>query len=183
MTITYRTAGPWGAGKGANLTPAEVDANFHDLKQAIDTLATNPATPVQIANITVSGSQMTVVMSDGSTFGPFTLPRAISTPPTVETISGATYTLAAADANKYKRVTAACTVTVPPASSVNFPFGTEIHLRQAGAGAITLAAGTGVTLNGVDGFDLATEKHGATITLKKVDADTWDVFGLLKASV
>lgn len=31
MTITYRTAGAWGAGKGSNLTAAEADQNFYGL--------------------------------------------------------------------------------------------------------------------------------------------------------
>lgn len=39
MTITYRTAGPWGAGQGADLTAAQVDTNFYDLLQQITTLS------------------------------------------------------------------------------------------------------------------------------------------------
>lgn len=76
MAIVYRTAGAWGPGKGANLTPAEVDGNFYDLHGRVDTLETTPPTPNNIANITASGSQLTVIMDDASTFGPFTMPTA-----------------------------------------------------------------------------------------------------------
>lgn len=74
MDITFRTLGPWGAGKGSNLQPSEVDANFWSLAQAIVTLQNNPALPVGIASITVSGTQMTIYLTDGSVMGPFTLP-------------------------------------------------------------------------------------------------------------
>jgi hypothetical protein len=69
MTIILRSV------KGSNLTPAEVDGNFIDLDGRVITLETTPPTPVEITNITVSGSQMTVHLSDMTTFGPFTLPR------------------------------------------------------------------------------------------------------------
>lgn len=76
MAIVYRTAGDWGAGKGSNLTPAEVDENFYDLHGRVDTLETTPPTPNEITNITQSGSQLTIHMADASTFGPFTIPTA-----------------------------------------------------------------------------------------------------------
>lgn len=75
-SITYRTAGAWGAGKGSNLTPGEVDENFHQLALALLAEGTDELPPVGIANITVTGSQMTIVLDDARTFGPFTLPVA-----------------------------------------------------------------------------------------------------------
>lgn len=74
MDITFRTLGPWGAGKGANLQPSEVDDNFWNLAQAIIALENNPSLPNGISSITVSGTQMTIVLSDGTTLGPYTLP-------------------------------------------------------------------------------------------------------------
>lgn len=74
MTIVYRTAGAWGAGKGSNLTPAEVDGNFYDHEGRVAALEATPPTPNNIANITASGSQLTITMDDASTFGPFTMP-------------------------------------------------------------------------------------------------------------
>jgi hypothetical protein len=76
MAITYRTAGAWGAGKGSNLTPAEVDLSFYDLHGRVDDLETNPPEPVEISNITQSGSQLTIHKADATEYGPFTLPTA-----------------------------------------------------------------------------------------------------------
>lgn len=79
MSLKFRTRDDvrWGAGKGANLTPVEVDENFWDLLQRLQAVEENPAQPVQIGNITVSGNRMTITLSDGVTsFGPFTLPQA-----------------------------------------------------------------------------------------------------------
>jgi hypothetical protein len=72
--IVFRTLGPWGAGKGANLAPGEVDSNFWALAQAIFDLQNDPAVPNGIAAITVSGTQMTITLMDGTVMGPFTLP-------------------------------------------------------------------------------------------------------------
>ena len=77
--LTYRTddAARWGTGKGANLTPAEIDVNFWDLDQRVTAVETNPAEPNEIAGFTVIGSQLTVQMQDGTEHGPFTLPKAM----------------------------------------------------------------------------------------------------------
>lgn len=74
VDITFRTLGPWGAGKGANLQPSEVDNNFWSLGQAIVSLQNNPALPNGIASISVSGTQMTIYLNDGTVLGPYTLP-------------------------------------------------------------------------------------------------------------
>lgn len=77
LSLIYRTAGVWGAGKGSNLDPAEVDANFHTLEQALEEIADSPLQPKQIFSIDVTGNQMTITLDDGVTiFGPFTLPTA-----------------------------------------------------------------------------------------------------------
>jgi len=74
MDLTFRLPGPWGSGKGANLQPTEVDNNFWALAEAIVDLQSNPAQPVGIASISVSGTQMTITLTDGTVMGPFTLP-------------------------------------------------------------------------------------------------------------
>ncbi len=74
--IVYRTVGPWGPGKGSNLTPTEVDENFDGLHNRVLVIELNPPLPVEISSITVVGSAMTINMADGSKFGPFTLPVA-----------------------------------------------------------------------------------------------------------
>ena len=74
MDLTFRLPGPWGAGKGANLQPTEVDNNFWALAEAVVDLQSNPAQPVGIASISVSGTQMTITLTDGTVMGPWTLP-------------------------------------------------------------------------------------------------------------
>jgi len=74
MDLTFRTLGAWGAGKGANLDPNEVDNNFWSLANAIFALQNDPAVPNGIASIAVSGTQMTITLHDGSVMGPYTLP-------------------------------------------------------------------------------------------------------------
>jgi len=56
----------WGVGKGANLTPAEVDGNFWDLDQRTAALEASSPEPVGIAQVTVTGSTFTIVLTDGS---------------------------------------------------------------------------------------------------------------------
>jgi hypothetical protein len=75
MAIIKRTAGPWGSGKGSNLTPAEVDGNFWDLEERVIELETNPPAANSIANISATGSQVTVTLDDATTFT-FTMPTA-----------------------------------------------------------------------------------------------------------
>lgn len=75
LGLIYRTAGAWGAGKGANLTPAEVDANFWDIEQAVAELQDNPVQPAQIDNVTLSPSgELTFGLSNATTLPSVTLP-------------------------------------------------------------------------------------------------------------
>ena len=74
--IIFRTTAPGRVGKGSNLTPEEVDDNFQDVDERVDTLETTPPVPIEITSITVVGASMTVNMADGGSFGPFTLPTA-----------------------------------------------------------------------------------------------------------
>lgn len=74
MTIIFRTAGAWGAGKGSNLTPAEVDGNFWDHEQRLDSIETNPPAAVNIDYFTTSGNQMFAHMTDHSVIGPIEIP-------------------------------------------------------------------------------------------------------------
>lgn len=98
--------------------------------------------------------------------------------PTINTQTGTAYTCVLADANAYIRMNnaSANTVTIPPNSSVAFPVGTSITVRQIGAGATTLVAGAGVTINNV-GLTLQLRKQNSTVQLIKVGTDTWDLFG------
>lgn len=76
MSVTFRTSGPWGAGKGSNLQPGEVDANFWELLSRLTYIEENPIPGVGVADITLSGTMLMFHMSDGSTFGPVGIPIA-----------------------------------------------------------------------------------------------------------
>ena len=77
--IIYRTTGPWGAGKGANLTKEEVDGNFFDLDQRITTAVENAPQPVSVDHTEMIGSTFTVHLTNGQVDGPFEIPFATLT--------------------------------------------------------------------------------------------------------
>lgn len=81
MTLIYRTTNPdaWGAGKGSNLTPDQVDQNFWGLQQAIDAITTKDGVGVQSAFVN-SGNQLYFDLTDGTTIGPVTLPTVTLNP-------------------------------------------------------------------------------------------------------
>lgn len=95
--------------------------------------------------------------------------------------SGATYTLAVADLGALLELnhTSAITATVPNDSTVFFPVGTQIDLLQTGAGQVTLAAASGVTINSAIGLKLRTQWSSATLI--KRAANTWVLIGDLSA--
>jgi hypothetical protein len=86
--------------------------------------------------------------------------------------------LSLADAGAYLRHTNASpsTVTVPPQSSVTWAADTEVHIRRAAAGNLTLTPGSGVTLNAPSGGTLVMTNN-MSVTLKRVAPDVWDVIG------
>ena len=67
-------------------------------------------------------------------------------------------------------------MTVPPNSSVAFPAGTQIEIIQTGAGAVTLAQGSGVTINSEAGNKKLGGQH-VGVTLLKTATDTWQLMG------
>lgn len=111
-----------------------------------------------------------------------TLSATVSQAVTQTTQAGTTYTLALVDANTVveSNNAAAVTVTVPPNSAAAFPVGTTIGLRQYGAGQVTVAAGSGVTLRSRDGV-LKLAGQYAEAALTKRAADEWVLTGDLVA--
>jgi hypothetical protein len=81
------------------------------------------------------------------------------------------YTLVLADAGKAVEGNSASALsfTVPPNSSVAYPVGTIIEVPQVGAGAVTLVAGSGVTITG----DTVTPGQGGSLLLRKTGTNTW----------
>lgn len=180
MTITYRSV------KGSNLTATEVDGNFEDLDGRLIDLEENPPEAVGISNITVVGTQMTIYLADATELGPYTLPQANFRPSVVQTLAASTHAPTLGDANGYIRCTngGGCAVTVPLNADVAYPIDTELTYHQAAAGAVSFDTATdGPTLNGITGFLNETATQGATVTLKKVGTDEWDLVGLLAEDV
>lgn len=92
------------------------------------------------------------------------------------------FTLALSDAGKFinaNHATVPIVITVPPNSSVAFPDATEIHVRWSGVAAVSIAAGAGVTIQCPVSQSLNLRERYAVATLKKVDTDTWALFGML----
>lgn len=96
--------------------------------------------------------------------------------------TGASTTALLADDGKLITMSnaSANTFTVPPNSSVAFGIGTQLNIMQLGAGATTIVAGSGVTLNS-DGAKLKLNAQYAVATCVKTDTNIWVVVGNLKA--
>lgn len=91
---------------------------------------------------------------------------------------GTTYTTVLTDSDKKIICTnaSAITVTIPPNSSVAYPIGTEFIVVKGGAGNVTVAGGSGVTLNSAESLDtIETQYKGMSLT--KTATDTWLVLG------
>lgn len=101
---------------------------------------------------------------------------------TLNAQTGTTYTLVLADAHKFVTLSnaSAITMTVPPNSSVAFETGDQVNLMQLGAGQVTIAAGSGVTIRS-EGTKLKMRGQYAVATLIKIDTDTWVAVGNLVA--
>ena len=101
---------------------------------------------------------------------------------TVNNQTGTSYTLTLDDANSIVTLTngSAITVTIPPNSSVKFANGTRIRLVQLGAGQVTVAAGSGVTLRAAPTAKV-TAQYG-TVEVSKIATDTWVLSGAIAAS-
>lgn len=89
----------------------------------------------------------------------------------------ASYTLVLGDAGKAVEFNSAnaVTLTVPPNSAVAFPIGTVIELFTLGAGQVTIAPGSGVTLRSGNGLKLRVQYSVAA--LRKRATDEWVVAG------
>ena len=106
----------------------------------------------------------------------------ISAPLLINAQTGTTYTFVLTDGGKLVTASngSAQTYTVPPNSSVAFPTGTTITIIGIGAGEVTLAQGSGVTINSKDSEKAIDGQH-ASVTLIKPATDTWQLIGALQA--
>lgn len=96
--------------------------------------------------------------------------------------TGTSYTLALSDDGNVLTLTnaAAITLSVPDNAAVAFPVGTQIIVRQGGAGKVTITPLSGVTLES-ESSQLTTTGQYAVAGLIKIATDTWAAFGSLEA--
>ena len=135
-----------------------------------------------VAALTVSGSGLITASSAGVAFtdGTQTKEGVISRTPIVQ--KTASYTLSAlTERDSLVEISSASgvTLTVPTNATVAYPVGTSIDILQTGAGQITVAGASGVTINATPGLKLRTQWSGAT--LFKRATDTWVLYGDLSA--
>jgi len=122
-----------------------------------------------------SGQLLQANGSGGASFQ--TVTSGVSTLDITANVQTAAYTLALTDKDKMVEVTlgTALNITIPPNSSVAFGTGAQVHILRAGAGAVTIVAGTGVTVNSSDGLKLRAQWSSAT-AIKRA-TNTWVVLG------
>jgi hypothetical protein len=143
-------------------------ANVSDIKDSANTLYGDVAWRVVAAGIggdttwTVTGSQNFVYTSN----------NVISK---IRNFSGTANTFAITDENGLVNCadTPAMTLTIPPESSVPWHFGAVLTAVVTGTGIVTIAAGAGVTVQGLNG--LANKGQGDVITCRKVGVNTWNI--------
>ena len=95
--------------------------------------------------------------------------------------TGTTYTFVLADRGKLVTTSngSAQTITIPPNSSVAFAVGTQIQVAGLGAGEVTMAAGSGVTIRSTPGLKLRAQY--SSVTCIKIATDEWILVGDLEA--
>jgi len=128
-------------------------------------------------SVTAVGTADQVLTSNGAGSDP-TWQDAASPLISINAQTGTAYTLVLTDVNKMITCSnaAAITLTVPPHSSVAFDDGTQIIVAQKGAGTVTFAEGSGVTINSADGL-LDTYAQYSVVSLIQTEEDVWYLSG------
>jgi len=137
------------------------------------TLPTSTGTVALTSDITVTASSTTTLTNKTLTDPKINL--------AVNAQTGTTYTFVLTDNGKFVTASnaSAITVTIPPSSSVSWATGSQINIIQKGAGQVTFAAGSGVTINST-GASAAAPKLRAqysSATAVYEGSDVWYVIG------
>ena len=98
---------------------------------------------------------------------------------TVDVQAASAYTLQAADNNNIVEMSngAANTLDIPANASVGIPVGAMFSVVQVGAGATTIQAAAGVTLNGVSEGSATLSGQWSGVSLYKRATDAWVIQG------
>lgn len=163
--VKWGTVSATGLASDAVTTAKILDANVTAAKLATDAVTTakiqdNAVTQAKLADRVVGSAEYDSLTLNAQT--------------------GTTYTLVLADAHKLVTLSnaSAITLTVPPNSSVAFETGDQVNLLQLGAGQVTVAAGSGVTLRS-EGSKVKLTGQYALATLVKIGTDEWVLVGNL----
>lgn len=99
----------------------------------------------------------------------------------INTQTGTTYTTVLDDNGKLVTLSnaLAITLTIPPNSSVAYPVGAQLNLAQLGAGQVTFAGGSGVTIVSTGATASAPKLRAqySTATAVQTSTDNWLVMG------
>lgn len=87
----------------------------------------------------------------------------------------AAYTLQSSDAGCLLAVTGTTTITIPS----TLPLGTEIEIMNYGTGTVTVAAASGVTLNGVSAGSKTVAEQYTSAVMKAITATAWVIQGAI----
>lgn len=161
--VKWGTVSAAGLASDAVTTAKILDANVTEAKLASNAVATakiadNAVTQAKLADRVIGSAEYDSLSLNAQT--------------------GTTYTLVLADAHKVVTLnnSSAITLTVPPNSSVAFETGDQVNLLQLGAGQVTVAAGSGVTLR-AQGSKVKLNGQYAIGTLVKIASDEWVLVG------
>lgn len=108
--------------------------------------------------------------------------RARLVPVRTYTTTTDTFVLADAGGAVHGSNAAAITETIPTNATAAFPVGTTILIRQYGAGVITIAPASGVTLRNGGATAKTAGQYKGSIALHKVGTNEWYLDGTVAAS-
>jgi hypothetical protein len=137
------------------------------------TLPTTTGTVALTSDITVTDSSTTTLTNKTLTDPKINL--------SVNAQTGTTYTFVLTDNGKFVTASnaSAITVTIPPASSVAYVTGAQLNIIQKGAGQVTFAAGSGVTIRSTGATAAAPKLRAqySSATAVYEGSDVWYVIG------
>jgi hypothetical protein len=133
---------------------------------------TTATTDTTITSVRRSSSKLSFQPSSGTLSVTELRVAGLATSYAVENVQSGSYTCVLADAGKVVAMdnTSSATITIPPNSSVAFPVGTVISIARINSGALTLQAGSGVTITGIQSGSFSS---GEQIQCRKRSTDTW----------
>ncbi len=137
------------------------------------TLPTSTGTVALTSDITVTASSTTTLTNKTLTDPKINL--------AVNAQTGTSYTFVLTDNGKFVTASnaSAITVTIPPASSVAYATGAQLNIIQKGAGQVTFAQGSGVTIRSTGATATAPKLRAqySSATAVYEGSDIWYVIG------